>query len=898
MATDTVQLDVLAAKRREQAPQAFARLAIIVLFVGLWMVLWTARIPLPRPFLATLCIEAAFIILYVRVVAVLPSERSIRVAYRFMLLAEIVFHSAMVYFLGGVGWLGAFAYVFGLIFTNTFLDLRGGAVYASGVVAAFATLAILEYAGVVPYYGFAYAESRLHQNGEFLAVSLICGGGALFSIYVWVNWVGGQLRRERDSAVRATRALLLAQRDLEIANAKLETRVQDRTADLQAREDLLQATLASTEDGLLVALGRNIAYVNERMRELWDIPRHLLDPLATGDITRHIVGQISEGEAFLERVRGLFDEPDEQFETVSASDGRIFEVYSRPLMGDGAIIGRVFSFRDVTERHHAESALRERARRDALTGVLNHAAVTDALTAILEESAGRRSVAVAMIDVDGMKAVNDTYGHPVGDDVLRTVAHELARDGVVVGRYGGDEFVAILPTTDRPGAEAFRDGVMEALAAASVYERETTAHIPIVATIGLAVYPDDATSVDGLIRLADNAMYREKKRRPAREEAVPKGSGDRTATLVGELVPLLTSPGDLTDKLRLVSHHLWLGAGYDAVDIHWWDPLTSKPVARHIFAPISKTMLDAWRAAPGGSIVGLLAAAKRPFILKDLARDERLSPEQREVCRAIGMRSGLFVPLVWEDRLNGVLAVGSHQEHAFGARDAHFLTAVATQVTAIVRMATLVDDLQRATDGLQAAQADTTVLLAAAAEAHDRTTGRHLQRVRAVTIALARELGYDDQAAEEMGLAAVLHDIGKIRVPDSILLRPGSLTEEEWTVMKQHTTWGRDFLGDRAEFALAATVALAHHERWDGSGYPLGLAGEAIPEPASIVAVADAFDAITSDRPYRIGRSPARAVEEIVACSGTQFNPRVVDALVRLRQRRRLPRSHALDAAA
>ena len=135
----------------------------------------------------------------------------------------------------------------------------------------------------------------------------------------------------------------------------------------------------------------------------------------------------------------------------------------------------------------------------------------------------------------------------------------------------------------------------------------------------------------------------------------------------------------------------------------------------------------------------------------------------------------------------------------------------------------------------------------------------------------------------------MLHDIGKIRVPESVLASTGQLAGEEWELMQHHTTWGAQFLANRPSLDLAATIARSHHERCDGSGYPDGLSGEAIPEAATIVAVADSFDAMTHDRPYKAGRSIDQAVREITACSGTQFNPRVVAALERLYQRNALP---------
>jgi len=191
------------------------------------------------------------------------------------------------------------------------------------------------------------------------------------------------------------------------------------------------------------------------------------------------------------------------------------------------------------------------------------------------------------------------------------------------------------------------------------------------------------------------------------------------------------------------------------------------------------------------------------------------------------------------------------------------------------------------------------MLLASAAEAHDGATGRHLQRVRALVEALARELGQTQQEAGALGLAAVLHDIGKLFVPEAVLAGAGPLDDAGWELMKRHTTLGQQFLTGHSGFELATTIARHHHERWDGAGYPDGLAGEQVPQAATIVTVADAFDAMTRGRPYRRPRSLTRAVREIKACSGTQFSPRVVEALLRLHARGELaPPGPALEEAA
>jgi polar amino acid transport system substrate-binding protein len=319
-------------------------------------------------------------------------------------------------------------------------------------------------------------------------------------------------------------------------------------------------------------------------------------------------------------------------------------------------------------------------------------------------------------------------------------------------------------------------------------------------------------------------------------------------------------------------------------------------------ARVDESLVQAWDDDQGqeGAVSilrGLLDQVQRPFIIDDLAQDERLSPAQRELLTAAGLRSGLIVPMIWQNKTLGVLAVGSKRGAAFGPSDAQLLSAVAGQVTAIVRMNGLVDELQAASAQLTRAQEETVLLLAAAAEAHDGATGRHLQRVEALVKALARELGHSEQEAAALGMAAVLHDIGKLFVPETVLARAGPLDDAGWELMKRHTTLGQQFLAGHTGFELAARIARHHHERWDGAGYPDGLTGEQIPEAASIVTVADAFDAMTRGRPYRRPLSLARAVREIKSCSGTQFSPRVVKAFLRLHKRHELTVDESREAA-
>jgi hypothetical protein len=174
---------------------------------------------------------------------------------------------------------------------------------------------------------------------------------------------------------------------------------------------------------------------------------------------------------------------------------------------------------------------------------------------------------------------------------------------------------------------------------------------------------------------------------------------------------------------------------------------------------------------------------------------------------------------------------------------------------------------------------ETIAALSRSMEARDDYTGGHTARVSVIAVGLARRLGYTGSDLEAIEIGALIHDIGKVGIPESILHKPGPLDNDEWIVMKRHPVISELILGKVELSPLVLQIVRSSHERIDGQGYPDGLAGEEIPLPARIVFVADAFDALTSDRPYRRARRPKAALEEIAAGSGAQFCPKVVAAL-------------------
>ena len=200
------------------------------------------------------------------------------------------------------------------------------------------------------------------------------------------------------------------------------------------------------------------------------------------------------------------------------------------------------------------------------------------------------------------------------------------------------------------------------------------------------------------------------------------------------------------------------------------------------------------------------------------------------------------------------------------------------------RYHSVIAELQLALGELHEARFEDLRRLALMAEYRDDDTNKHTERVARTATLLAQELGLDGELVSTIERAAPLHDVGKVGIPDSILLKPGKLSLEEFEVIKTHTVIGGRILRESRfpVVKMAMEIAFTHHERWDGRGYPSGLREEEIPIAGRIFAVADAFDAMTHARPYKRALSVEHAVAEIDRCRGTQFDPRVVDAFMRL----------------
>jgi putative nucleotidyltransferase with HDIG domain len=269
--------------------------------------------------------------------------------------------------------------------------------------------------------------------------------------------------------------------------------------------------------------------------------------------------------------------------------------------------------------------------------------------------------------------------------------------------------------------------------------------------------------------------------------------------------------------------------------------------------------------------------------LPQLVADSRSMPEARDhpFIAATGIRAYAGVPVHKADgTLYGSLCCLSRRPKPdLGERDLGFLRILARIATDLLAAAEGSERHRRAEVEAAAGQA-----LLAALNARENYTAAHSEAVLALALQVAGELGMEDDDVTSVGQVALLHDIGKVGVPDAILLKPAQLSPGELDIIRTHPAMGARILsGSRVPLLrMAEEIAHAHHERWDGRGYPHGRSGEGIPLAGRIVALADAFDAMTHDRPYKRGIAPERAFEVVESERGRHFDPQVVDAFARV----------------
>lgn len=281
------------------------------------------------------------------------------------------------------------------------------------------------------------------------------------------------------------------------------------------------------------------------------------------------------------------------------------------------------------------------------------------------------------------------------------------------------------------------------------------------------------------------------------------------------------------------------------------------------------------RVPVGMGIAGWVAQTGTALLVEDVEKDPRFKNDREykgyDTNSFISAPLVLSVPIQFQNKTIGVININNKEGGGvFSKSDLDFVSTLASQAAIAIENARIFDYLKETRIEVIAA-------LAEALEAKDATTGQHSTRLMQYALRIANKLGLDEDTQERVRYAAVLHDIGKIGVREQVLQKPGKLTPEEYEEIKKHPRLGAALVTKVAFLSSVAPIILAHHEWYDGKGYPKGLSRDAIPIEARIVAVMDSYDAMTSDRPYR--KAPGRefAIKQLNTFAGSQFDPRVVE---------------------
>jgi HD-GYP domain-containing protein (c-di-GMP phosphodiesterase class II) len=280
----------------------------------------------------------------------------------------------------------------------------------------------------------------------------------------------------------------------------------------------------------------------------------------------------------------------------------------------------------------------------------------------------------------------------------------------------------------------------------------------------------------------------------------------------------------------------------------------------------------------GQGYAGWVAVDRHPLHIPDLCSEKAVPPVLLALAEQEGFTAYIAVPLIARGQVEGVLELFQRGPLEADEEWWNFLDTLARQIAIAIDNATLFKDLQNSNLELTLAYDTTLEGWAKALELRDKETQGHSERVTDMTLRLARAMGMSGEELVHVRRGTRLHDIGKMGIPDHILLKPGPLTDEEWQIMRQHPVYARDLLSPIPYLQKALDVPTCHHERWDGSGYPHGLKGTEIPLAARIFALVDVWDALLSDRPYRPPWPEVKVLEYLRAQSGVQFDPRVVQA--------------------
>ena len=526
---------------------------------------------------------------------------------------------------------------------------------------------------------------------------------------------------------------------------------------------------------------------------------------------------------------------------------------------DGEPLYFVSQLQDITARKSSDAELERYsqelarlARIDPLTGLRNHRDFHALMDAELARSRRQgQEWSLVLLDIDGFAEINarDRAG---GDEILHRVGAAIAascRASDVAARIGPDQFALVLPGTSNA----------DAIAASRRLAAEVGRQGRVSLSFGAVTWPGDGDSRELLLLRAEMQLASAKS---ASRPAVPPVAAAIDAHAMAPVREIVS----------IARQHLAMDVAYIAEIVE----------SAHVFTaiggdPRSFGVAEGDASALVDTYCQRMLTGRIPHLVPVVADEPALST--LPITRQAGIGSYIGVPVTLSNgHTYGTLCAISHAD-ARHLNEGH----IAVMVSLARLLASHIEsDVANHAEGREQAEHTGVHALLSALLARDHYTGEHSQFVVGLATQVACELGLDEAAVHDVEQVALLHDVGKVGIPDAVLQKQDGLSESEWVLMRQHPVIGARILAGTRTLAHLAPAVGAEHERFDGQGYPDGLRGEQIPLASRITFACDAYHAMTSDRPYRPALDAATARAELRAGAGSQFDPTVVDVLVRV----------------
>jgi len=672
---------------------------------------------------------------------------------------------------------------------------------------------------------------------------------------------------------------------------------------LKESKKWLSTTLNSIGEGVIAAdYDGYITFINPVAEKLTGWTKEDAENIFFASVFNAIYEDTGE-KLYTEKNAWIYDEHDRTPEgsiLLITKDNRMLSIEKNisPITDDrGDDIGLVITFRDISEKKVMEKELHHMAVTDKLTGLYNRTgffALAEQHLAIAEREG--KSLCLIYIDLDGMKYINDTFGHKEGDKAIVSTSKILKktfRESDIIARIGGDEFVILASVDLTNDHKNILNRLQDYI---NKHNTSIKLNYSLVMSTGIAMYShSNPVQLDDLLHEADLIMYKnkqKKKRSLVDNLSVNIPRIHKNQKIVSKLQEAIISKNIETNQIMiLINASTMINSSLDINEIK--DKtieaamnLVNAEAASLLFIDdennelifdsttgIKGKAVKKIHIKMGQGIAGWVAENNQAVIVNNPKNDARFyTGVDKQV--SFTTKNIICLPVIAKGKLFGVLEVINKSIGYFNETDLDLLTTLTNHIAVAIDNSKLYKELENTFYSIISALAETI-------EKKDPYTGGHAQRVKKYSVAIGKYLDLTDSEKTTLELSSILHDVGKVGISDCILRKTTSLTTDEFNEMKKHTLVGEDIIRHVSSLQSIIPGIKHHHERYDGTGYPDALKGEEIDLIARIIAVTDAFDAMTTTRSYRDKISEEMAINELKNNSGTQFDPEIVEAFIK-----------------